>query len=97
MRTFMEKMDPVVAVFQQKFEEIFKQLAKRGTTPALWLYYHHMVDVIKVFIRTEPLAYHNGRVSCIVTKMLHINAKGVQQLYCQSIKELEICLLTRRP
>ena len=55
-----------------------------------------MVDVIKVFIRTERLADHNGHLSCIVTKMLHIfaaaghhqYAKGAR-LYCQLMKELE--------
>ena len=58
--------------------------------------YHHMVDVMKVFIRTERLADHNGNLSWIVTKMLHIflaaghhhYAKGAQ-LYCQLMKELE--------
>jgi len=29
MRTFMEKIDPLVAVFHQRFEDIFKQLANR--------------------------------------------------------------------
>ena len=62
IRTFMEKVadekigarysDPVVAVFEQKFEETFKQLEELGRTLALWVQYHHMVDVIKVFIRT---------------------------------------------
>ena len=55
-----------------------------------------MVDVIKVFVRTERLADHNGHLSCIVTKMLHIfaaaghhhYAKGAR-LYCQLMKELE--------
>jgi len=88
--------DPVVAVFEQRFEETFKRLAENGRTPALWVQYHHMVDVIKVFIRTERLADHNGHLSCIVTKMLHIfataghhqYAKGAR-LYCQLMKELE--------
>ena len=106
MRAFMEKVadgkmgarhtDPVVAVFEKRFEEIFKQLAEGGRTPALWVLYHHMVDVIKVFIRTERLADHHGHLSCIVTKMLHIfaaaghhqYAKGAR-LYCQLMKELE--------
>ena len=106
MKTFMEKVadgkmgvrhsDPVVAVFEQRFEETFKRLAKGGRTPALWVEYHHMVDVIKVFVRTERLADHNGHLSCIVTKMLHIfaaaghhhYAKGAR-LYCQLMKELE--------
>jgi len=83
MRTFMEKVadgktgarhtDQVVAVFEQRFEETFKRLAEGERTPALWVQYHHMVDVIKVFIRTERLADHNGHRSCIVTKMLHIS------------------------
>jgi len=60
MRTFMQKVadgqmgarhtDPVVAVFQQRFEETFKQLAEGGRTPAFWVQYHHMVYVVKVFI-----------------------------------------------
>ena len=33
-----------------------------------------MADEIKVFIRIEQLAEHNGRLSCIATKMLHIFA-----------------------
>ena len=106
MKSFMEKVadgkmgarhsDPVVRVFEQRFEETFKRLAKGGRTPALWVEYHHMVDVLKVFIRTERLADHNGHLSCIVTKMLHIfaaaghhqYAKGAR-LYCQLMKELE--------
>ena len=55
-----------------------------------------MVDVIKIFIRTERLADYNGHISCIVTKMLdifsaaghHHYAKGAQ-LYCQLMKQLK--------
>ena len=63
MRTFMLKVadgkmgarhtNPVVDLFQKRFEETFKRLAEGGRRPALWVQYHHMVDVIKVFIRTE--------------------------------------------
>ena len=106
MKTFMEKLadekmgprhsEPIVAVFEKKFEETLKRLAKGGRTPALWMECHHMVDVMKVFIRTERLADHNGHLSCIVTKMLHIfaaaghhhYAKGAR-LYCQLMKELK--------
>lgn len=54
MKSFMEKeadgkmgarhSDPVVRVFEQRFEATFKQLAKGGRTPALGVEYHHMVD-----------------------------------------------------
>ncbi|KAI4804826.1 hypothetical protein KUCAC02_026439, partial [Chaenocephalus aceratus] len=106
MRTFMEKVadgkmgarhtDPVVALFEQWFEETFKRLAEGGRTPALWVQYHYMVDVIKVFIRTELLADHNGHLCCIVSRMLdifaaaghHQYAKGAR-LYCQLMKQLE--------
>ena len=106
MKTFMEKVadgkmgarhsDPVVAVLELRFEETFQRLAKRGRTPALWVEYHHMVDVMKVFIRSDRLPYHNGHLSCIVTKVLqmvtaagrHHYAKGAR-LYCQFMKELE--------
>jgi len=50
--------------------------------------YHQVVDVIKVFIRTVRLTDYNGHISCIVTKMLNINAKGVQ-LYCQHMQEFK--------
>ena len=100
MRTFMEKVsdgtmgarhtDPVVVLFEQRFEENFKRLAEGGRTPKLWVHYHPMVDVIKMFIRSEWLADHNGHLSCIVTRMLdifaaaghHQYAKGAK-LYCQ--------------
>ncbi|KAI4830959.1 hypothetical protein KUCAC02_002560 [Chaenocephalus aceratus] len=106
MRTFMEKVadgkmgarhtDPVVALFEQRFEETFKRLAEGGRTPALWVQYHYMVDVIKVFIRPERLADHNGHLCCIVSRMLdifaaaghHQYAKGAR-LYCQLMKQLE--------
>ena len=106
MRTFMEKVAdektgawhtaPIVEVFKQKIEEILKRLAEGGRTPALWVQYHYMVDVIKIFIRTERLADHNGHLSCIVTRMLdtftaaghHQYAKGAR-LYCQLMKQLE--------
>ena len=38
-----------------------------------------MTDEIKVFIRTEQLADHNGHLSCIVTKMLHIFPSLIHQ------------------
>lgn len=106
MRTLIEKVAdgkmgarhtaPIVAVFEQRFEEIFKRLAEGGRTPALWVQYHYMVDVIKIFIKTERLADHNGHLSCIVTRMLdtfsaaghHQYAKGAR-LYCQLMKQLE--------
>ncbi|XP_061840899.1 uncharacterized protein [Nerophis lumbriciformis] len=72
MRTFMEMVadgkmgashtDPVVVLFEQRFEETFKRLAKGGRTPALWVQYHHMINVIKLFIRTERLADHDGHL-----------------------------------
>ena len=73
MRAFMEKVadgkmgathtHSIVAVFEERFEETFKRLAEGGRTPALWVQYHHLVDVIKIFIRTERLADHNGRAA----------------------------------
>ena len=47
---------PIVAVFKQKIEETLKRLAEGGRTSALWVHYHYMVDVIKIFIRTEWFA-----------------------------------------
>ncbi|KAI4802446.1 hypothetical protein KUCAC02_020282 [Chaenocephalus aceratus] len=106
MRTFMEKVadgkmgarhtDPVEALFEQRFEETFKILAEGGRTPALWVQYHYMVDVIKVFIRTERLADHNSHLCCIVSRMLdifaaaghHQYAKGARR-YCQLMNQLE--------
>ena len=82
MRAFMEKVadrkigarntDPVVAVFEERFEETFKWLAEGGRTPALWVQNHHMADEIKVVIRTEQLAGHNGHLSCIATKITYL-------------------------
>ena len=87
---------PIVAFFEQRFEDTFKQLAEGGRTPALWVQYHYMVDVIKNFIKCERLADHSGHLSCIVTRMLdifsaaghHQYAKGAR-LYCQLMKQLE--------
>ena len=87
---------PTVAVFKQMIEETLKRLAEGGRTPALWVQYHFMVDVIKIFIRTERLTDHNRHLSCIVTRMLdtfaagghHQYAKGAR-LYCQLMKQLE--------
>ena len=84
---------PIVAVFEQKYEKNFEKLAEGGR---LWVQYHYMVDVIKIFIITERLAHYNGHMSCIVTRMLdtfsaaghHQYAKGAQ-LYCQLMKQLE--------
>ena len=87
--------DPLIAFFEQRFEDTFKQLAEGGRTPALWVQYHYMVDVIKNFIKCERLADHSGHLSCIVTRMLdifsaaghHQYAKGAR-LYCQLMKQL---------
>ena len=35
---------PIVAILEHRFEDIFKQLAKGGRTPALWVQYHYMVE-----------------------------------------------------
>ena len=83
-------------MFQQRFDETFTRIANGGRTPALWVQYHYMVDVIKIFIRSERLADHNGHLSCIVTRMLdtfaaaghHQYAKGAR-LYCQLTKQFE--------
>ena len=59
-----------------------------------WVQNHHMVDVIKLFIRTEQLADHNGHLSCIVTKILRIFAAAGHHQYTKGtwlelIKDLE--------
>ena len=76
-------------MFEQKLEENFKTLAERGRTPRLWVQYHYMVDVLKIFIKTERLADHEGHLSCIVIRMLDIfSAAGYHQyakdawIYC---------------
>ena len=51
---------PIVAVFKQKFVENFKRLAEGARTCALWVQYHYMVNVIKIFIRNERLANYNA-------------------------------------
>ena len=58
---------PIVAVFEQRFEETFKRLAEGGRTPALWVQYHYMVDVIKIFIKMKRLADHNGHAGLMIT------------------------------
>ena len=97
MSTFMEKVADekmgarhtalIVAVFEHRLEETFKRLAEGEVQ------YHYMVDVIKIFIRTERLADQNGHLSCIVARMLdifsavghHKHAKGAR-LYFQLMK-----------
>ena len=86
--------DPVVAVFEKRFEETSKWLAEGGRTPALWVQNHHMADEIKVLIRTEQLADHKGHLSCIATKMLHIFAAAGHRQYSKGkwlepMKEVE--------
>ena len=86
----------IVEDFEERFENTFKTLAEGGETPALWVQYHYMVDVIKIFIRSERLADYDVQLSCIVTRMLdifsaaghHQYAKGAR-LYCQLMKQLE--------
>ena len=56
---------------------MFKHLADGGRTLALWMQYHHKVNVIKVFIRTERLADHHGHLSSIVTEMLQVFAAAL--------------------
>ena len=73
--------DPMVSLFKQRFEDTFKCLAEEGRTPALWVQYHYMVDVIKIFIRSERLGDHNGHLSCIVTRMLDIFTAAGHHLY----------------
>ncbi|KAJ3600182.1 hypothetical protein NHX12_034132 [Muraenolepis orangiensis] len=56
----------------------------------------HFYQDLKIFIRSERLADHNGHLSCIVTRMLDIFAAAGQhqytkdvRLYCQPKKQLE--------
>jgi len=100
MRSFMEKVAnermgakhtaPIVAMFEQKFKEEFQRLAEGGRTSPLWVQYHHMVDVIKIFIRTEKLADYNGHISCIVTSMLDI----FQLLAITSMPKVYACIVS---
>ena len=61
---------PIIALFEQRFEETFKRLGEGGRTPALRVQYHYMLDVIKNFIKCERLADHAGHLHCIVSRML---------------------------
>ena len=71
---------PIVEVFEQKFANTFNTLAEGGGTPALWVQYHWMVDVIEIFIKSERPADHDRHLSCIVTRMLDIlSAAGHHQ------------------
>lgn len=51
-----------------------------------WVQYHYMTDVIKVFIRTQLLADHNGNPLCSVTKMLHIFAAAGHHQYGEDVQ-----------
>ena len=93
MRTFIENVvegkigarhtAPIVEVFEKRFENTFKTLADGGRTPALWVQYHYVVDVIKIFIRSERLADYDGHLFCIITRMLDIfSAAGHHQYDC---------------
>ena len=92
-RIFIEKLindgvknkhaELIVANFKQEFAEIFKHIADGGRTPTFWTQYHRVVNVIKVFIRTERLADHHGHLSCIVTKMLHVFAAAGHHQYAK--------------
>jgi len=77
---------PVVSVFEQRFEETFKRLAEGRRTPTLWVQYNHVVDVIKVFIRTERLTDHNGHLSCIITNMLDMIACAGHHQYAKGAR-----------
>jgi len=96
----------IVALFELRFEETFKRVGEGGRTPALWVQYHYMVDVIKNFIKCERLADHGRHLFCIVSRMLdtfaaaghHQYANGAW-LYYQLMKyycNLNFCLNTRR-
>ena len=51
---------PIVEVFEQRFAKTFNTLAEGGRTTALWVEYHWMIDVIKIFIKSERLADHDS-------------------------------------
>ena len=61
---------PLLGLFEQRFEETFKRLAERGKTPAVRVQYHHTVDVINTFTRTERLADQKKEV----LRMIYIKA-----------------------
>ena len=92
----------IVEVYEQRFANTFSTLDDVGTTPALRVQYRWMVDVLKIFIKSERLADHDRNLSCIVTRMLDIfsaaehyqYAKGAR-LYCQLMKQLD-CLPSYR-
>ena len=92
-RIFIEKLinegvrndhtELTVAKFKQMSAKIFKHLADGGRTHALWTQYYHVVNVIKVFIRTERLVDHHRHLSCIVTEMLHASAAAGHHQYAK--------------
>ena len=50
----------IVEVFEQRFANTFNTLAEGGRTPTLWVQYHWMVDVVKIFIKSERLADYDS-------------------------------------
>ena len=49
-----------------------KQTAQGGRTHTLWVQYHYMIDVIKIYIRNDLLADHDGHLCCIVARILDV-------------------------
>lgn len=80
-----------------------KKLSKGSSTDeeclALWVQYHYMVDVLKIFIKSKQLADHNVHLSCIVTRILdiflvaghHLYAKGalISKAACQDFVRIQ--------
>ena len=50
----------IVEVCEQKFVNTFNPLAEGRRTPALWVQYHWMVDVIKIFMKVNGLQTMTG-------------------------------------
>ena len=56
--------------------EKLKILAEGGRTPALWVWYHSRIDLIKVFIRCERIPDYAGHLSCIIAMLNTFAAAG---------------------
>ena len=55
---------PIVEVFKQRFANPFNTLAEGGRTPALWVQYHWMVDVIRSSSKVNGLT-HTHTHTCV--------------------------------
>lgn len=87
---------PEIEKFKHSLQKKIDHLQTRGRTPALWLWYHRQVSLIKIFIRAERLHDWKLHLACVAEMLTTLAAAGHTQYAKGSRLSLELIAKYKR-